>query len=275
MSNKKAMRFAIIRFIPHIQTQEFANIGIVLVCPKSGWFGYMIEKRYGRLSQFFKYFNPGVFKAARLALIEELKQLQQQLSYHNGKPDDFRFALDYLARPRETVIQFSNISTNIAENEEQELKRLFDYYIGCSFAKEQKEDVLTRDIQDQIRRLDLRQPFKEEVIGSLDSYHVRLPLVQTDDTNQIRKIIKPLYLGQEDISEIYTKADRWISRFRRMKDYELIDNPAILLPYESAESPTHSQEKALKEVLDDLKRTGLQPVRKSDYSLIRKFAEAV
>lgn len=274
MNNKKAMRFAVIRFMPHIQTQEFANIGIVLVCPKSGWFGYALEKRYSRLSQFFKYFNSKVFRAAIAALTEELEQLKQFL--HHRHPDDFRFALEHLVRPRETIIQFSSIGTNIAENERDELNRLFDYYIKCSFVNEQKEEVLlTRHIQEQIRSLNLEWPFKEEVIGSRDSYHVRLPLVQTDSENKIQKIIKPLYLGQDDISEIYTKADRWISRFKRMKDYQLIDNPAILLPYKSAETPTPAQQKALAVVLDDLRKTGIQTVRESENFKIQQFAEAV
>ena len=53
----KAMQYIVIRFMPHVQTREFANIGIIATCPKTGYFDYQIQTRYSRLSHFFKYFD--------------------------------------------------------------------------------------------------------------------------------------------------------------------------------------------------------------------------
>lgn len=50
--NQYAMRFAVIRFMPYVQTREFANIGIIITHPKSGYFDFKIEQRYSRLSRF-------------------------------------------------------------------------------------------------------------------------------------------------------------------------------------------------------------------------------
>lgn len=36
--NKLAMRFTVVRFMPYIETREFANVGIILICPKTGFF---------------------------------------------------------------------------------------------------------------------------------------------------------------------------------------------------------------------------------------------
>lgn len=33
--NQYAMRFAVIRFMPYVQTREFANIGIIITHPKA------------------------------------------------------------------------------------------------------------------------------------------------------------------------------------------------------------------------------------------------
>ncbi|WP_414023964.1 DUF3037 domain-containing protein, partial [Neisseria gonorrhoeae] len=52
--NQYAMRFAVIRFMPYVQTREFANIGIIITHPKSGYFDFKIEQRYSRLSRFFR-----------------------------------------------------------------------------------------------------------------------------------------------------------------------------------------------------------------------------
>ncbi|ENY0008485.1 DUF3037 domain-containing protein, partial [Neisseria gonorrhoeae] len=43
--NQYAMRFAVIRFMPYVQTREFANIGIIITHPKSGYFDFKIEHR--------------------------------------------------------------------------------------------------------------------------------------------------------------------------------------------------------------------------------------
>lgn len=51
--NQYAMRFAVIRFMPYVQTREFANIGIIITHPQSGYFDFKIEQRYSRLSRFF------------------------------------------------------------------------------------------------------------------------------------------------------------------------------------------------------------------------------
>ncbi|SUA19946.1 phage associated protein [Neisseria gonorrhoeae] len=50
--NRYAMRFAVIRFMPYVQTREFANIGIIITHPQSGCFDFKIEHRYSRLSRF-------------------------------------------------------------------------------------------------------------------------------------------------------------------------------------------------------------------------------
>ena len=56
--NQYAMRFAVIRFMPYVQTREFANIGIIITHPQSGYFDFKIEQRYSRLSRFFRHFEP-------------------------------------------------------------------------------------------------------------------------------------------------------------------------------------------------------------------------
>ncbi|TAM57619.1 MAG: DUF3037 domain-containing protein [Rhodanobacter sp.] len=37
--NRFACQYAIIRFLPYAETGEFANVGVVLACPATGYFG--------------------------------------------------------------------------------------------------------------------------------------------------------------------------------------------------------------------------------------------
>ncbi len=43
--NKLACRYAILRFLPYTETGEFANVGVVLACPATGYFGFKLETR--------------------------------------------------------------------------------------------------------------------------------------------------------------------------------------------------------------------------------------
>ncbi|PWD86343.1 DUF3037 domain-containing protein [Ignatzschineria cameli] len=53
MNQKVALRYVVIQFMPYIETGEFANIGIVALSPKIGFFDYRIARKYRRITQFF------------------------------------------------------------------------------------------------------------------------------------------------------------------------------------------------------------------------------
>lgn len=59
--NRIGCRYAIVRFLPYAETQEFANVGIVLACPETGYFGFRLEIRHTRrFTDFFKELCPRV-----------------------------------------------------------------------------------------------------------------------------------------------------------------------------------------------------------------------
>lgn len=272
--NKLAMRFAVIRFMPYIQTREFANIGIVLTCPKTGYFDYKIEPKYARLSKFFQHFNATVYRAATLAFADELERLKNALQ-SSYRPDEFRSVLDHIARPREAIILTSEIGVTGALNEEQELERLFDYYVCHSFAKTQPEALFTKEIQRMVRHLQAAHPFYyEETLGNKEGFHAKLPIVQKTESGQVLKIIKPIYFGQKDPAEIYYKSDGWVAKINRLRQQGYIEQPAILFPYIPPENPLPSQQEALYTVLKELAYHNIQTVPRSNKHAIAEFAMA-
>lgn len=273
--NKLAMRFAVVRFMPYVQTREFANIGIILTCPKTGYFNYKIEPKYGRLSNFFQHFSGTVYRAATHAFSNELERIKQVLQSDYWQPDEFRAALNHIARPREAIILTSEIGVTSATSEEQELNRLFDYYVYHSFAKNQPEALLTKDIQRMVRGLKTTHPFYyEETLGNKEGFHAKLPIVQKADSGQVLKIIKPIYFGQKDPAEIYHKSDTWLSKIKRLRQQGYIEHPAILFPYMPPEKPVHHQQEALATVLKELAEHDIQTVPQTDKQAIAEFAMA-
>ncbi|MFC3851914.1 DUF3037 domain-containing protein [Salinispirillum marinum] len=51
---KQVCRYAVVRFVPYAESEEFANIGIVMAVPKSNLFLFRLEANDARYSRFLK-----------------------------------------------------------------------------------------------------------------------------------------------------------------------------------------------------------------------------
>lgn len=271
--NMLAMRFAVVRFMPYIQTREFANVGIILICPKTGFFDYKLEFKYRRLSNFFRYFDGKIFKQAMHSFSNELEKIKENLKRSSNRDPEFlRALLNHLARPRDAIICTSDIGVTTGKSEKKELDRLFSYYAEHSFAKDQREEILTKNIENLIRDMQIPFPFVQVKVGDDNEYYANFPLVQKQG-ERIRKIIKPLYLGQDNSSEIIKKSDKWISVINRLRDFSSIEEDTkIMFPFESAQNPTERQKKAFEIIFRDTKQARIELVNKDDIAKIKRFA---
>lgn len=127
---KKAMRFAVVRFMPHIPTREFANIGVIVVCPTTAYFDFKLADEPPHRLNFFPRFDVAVYRTAVIAFRAELQRVQAQLRSQHASAECYRLALDHIARPREAIIHTGNIGVSGAEDEAAELAHLFDYYVA-------------------------------------------------------------------------------------------------------------------------------------------------
>jgi hypothetical protein len=94
-------QYAILRFMPYIETSEFANVGIVMAAPRSSFFAYRLqEKYYTRLIHFFKNLDGRTYTVAIQAMKEELNRIQ--LLIHT-QPNTSDRLFEELIRPRETL----------------------------------------------------------------------------------------------------------------------------------------------------------------------------
>lgn len=270
--NKLAMRFTVVRFMPYVQTREFANIGIILTCPKTGYFNYIIEHKYARLSKFFNKFDSSVYKAVINAFKDELDRVKEIAE--SSTPEQIRGILDHIARPREAVILTSEVAVTTGDIPHNEMERLFNYYVGHSFAKEYHDTQLTRHIEKLVKNIKNINPFKEILLGEKSGFHTTFPLVQQADNGDVLKIIKPIYLGHQDPSEIYNKSDSWIARINRLNKLNILDDAAIMFAYQPPENPNEGQKKALNIILNELKSANIQTANERDKDKIISFASS-
>jgi len=214
---KFACRYALIQLLPYSETGEFANIGVLLVCPQTGQWIYKLEtQKYKRYTDFFQGLEHHVYREAVATIEAELKRVQKLNA--GATADQLLNAFNFTVHPREAIIRFSEPRGRLTDNPEQELINLFGHYVEFGFLRnESPEQKLVKRIQDLVKTFELKVPFKEDHIGNPNLVSVQLPLVQTIDAQPV-KAIKPLHLGQAKINDIYNHSEQWIGKLNRLRN---------------------------------------------------------
>ncbi|AQS50593.1 hypothetical protein PAEH1_01730 [Paenalcaligenes hominis] len=275
MNKQLALRYAVIRYMPYLETREFATIGVVATCPKTGYFDYKIASRYGRLSGFFPEFDAKTYKAAINYFAKELEEIKKITLQESLSADFLRSLFTQITRDREAIVYTSKPRVRLVKNEAQGLDYLFEHYVNHSFVtKENAQEILTKRVVNLVRGLNLRKPFKQlKLEGGL--FHATFPLVQVDDTNHPRKIIKPLALQHDDPNKMYESAEIWVGRVNRLKQVEQItDKTSVLFAYEKPEKMTTMQTEAFKMILDIMGRSNIESTEAKEKKNILEFVKA-
>ncbi|RZI59379.1 MAG: DUF3037 domain-containing protein [Rubrivivax sp.] len=127
-----ACRYALVRFMPHSDTEEFVNIGIVVACPQTGFFGFRLEARkHKRITDFFVGLSPETYTSAVLVMASELHRVKEQLDHRTGEDvaTRTRSTFDNVTHAREAMVKFSKARVILADSPEVELERLFSHYV--------------------------------------------------------------------------------------------------------------------------------------------------
>jgi hypothetical protein len=267
-----ACRYAIIRFLPYPETGEFANIGIVLCCPATGFLGFKLQdRRYARITAFFEHLQGRIYTRAAAIMRQELARIEALVAAQApASPGFVRQAFDALIHPREAMIRFSDPRALLAEDPAAAIVQLFGRHVEHDFAqKEQHEREMERRIADLLRALPLAAPFRPEEVGN-DEIRARFPLVQSEDGRPV-KVIKPLYLAQDEPNKIYDHGDRWIAKLRRLRRAFLLPEQ-VLLPLHAPTSEDTKRYHAYENVRDDLESVGALVSDLNDEASIVEFA---
>ncbi|MBR2692045.1 MAG: DUF3037 domain-containing protein [Aquamicrobium sp.] len=224
---KHAVSYAIIRFQPHVETEEFANIGIVLVAPRLSFLDFRIEtRRIGRITNFFDTVEHAKIRTILRHSHDELKRIKD-LSGHKGDGQTrFEFELSdnaehlflALTKDREGVIRFSDVRFAMTDNPRRKIDELFDYYVRRNFAGSiYKEGLLERHVRSVLRMREIGKNFKKKEFSD-GVYSATFPFVEISDQKPI-KILKPIYLGQEDPTRIIDHSNKWIFTINRLRNF--------------------------------------------------------
>jgi len=78
---KHACQYAIVHFLPYIETGEFANIGVVLFCQEKCFFDFrLLQKGRSRITHFFDKLEPEIFIQGKKLFEKELIRIRTMLN---------------------------------------------------------------------------------------------------------------------------------------------------------------------------------------------------
>ena len=229
--------YSILRFLPYVETGEFANIGVVLLSMTGRYFGFrLLQRRIARVTHFFDIADGAGLRTGLRVMDKELKDIEGQLKRLgfdrrmrevDTKAVEMRFA--ELIRPRETLFRFSPPRALLAENPSQELEALFNRVVQRDFVtKEYAEAVLDRGVRRLLSQNQLSERYLSEDFRDEKGFYVRFPFVAKTAGDRL-KIIKPLHLTHIEASKAIDHGLHWADRVRQLKKRNLLQGE-ILFP---------------------------------------------
>ncbi len=235
---KFACQYAIARFLPYRETGEFANVGIVMLCPEVGFFDFKLLARGRRISAFFETMDAGIYREVAKQFKQELERLRNMIVHRRDRMDvEFaRNLFGELTRQRETMLRFDEVRVVLAEDPAQQLEELFGHYVQRNFAtKEYHEQLLERDVRRVLTDAKLGAQYRGLTLGDADTYHVHMPFVHMEG-DRAKKAIKPLHLAHDDPTKIYEHGWAWVGKIDRLRALRFLPEQVLFAVQGPAET---------------------------------------
>ncbi|RLM26530.1 hypothetical protein BIY29_05595 [Brenneria alni] len=264
--------YSIVRYAPFAETEEFANIGVVLCAvKKKELFFLLTQSNDSRINAFFR--DDTIFPLAKDAINRELK-LAQTLTPTIKTVENVSYFFNNLTAKKESIFHFSSVRSILTRDPQQEVKLLYDRFINhCDYNKERREEILTRELKNRLNSYDeLKNIFKKEVIGG-DLTRFTMPFVAKKDED-ILCAIKPLAFVQKEPGKMMEHCDSWVARVVRAANENLLNLSNILFTIDGQKNPTNSESKAMDEIRRTFDRNNIIHLKHDDESAIVSFAKA-
>lgn len=263
---KTACHYAIVRFMPFVETEEFANVGVVLFAPRARYFGFrLLGHRVSRVTNFFEQLELATCRAVMRDLREELDRISavfkgigtdRRMNALND-PAGWRLWTE-LIKPRASVVRFGEGRLVMAVEPQAKLRELFGFYVERNFVnREYREQVLERSVRQVLKAADLARQFEPARIGN-EEYHANFPFVQMAGDLPV-KAIKALSLSQADPARIIDHGGQWVLRVNQLRKRRLLP-PQVLFAVDEAGEGSGARTRAREEVLTELRGLNVQVV---------------
>ena len=283
--NPLACNYAVARFLPYPETGEFVNVGVLLACPQTGFFGYLIEtRRRARVYDFFPELHREIYATGLQSFKDQLRYFNAQVGVPPQDAEPLLVPLDKnaahlafaaLTRPREALFRFGPPSTVLTDDPAAKLNALFDHYVRRQFAQDKvfQEEVMNLRLEKMLADHHLAHFYETAVRLGNEDYHVTVPFVHRNPyTHTPNRAIKPLDLNKRGPTEILEHGDHWIARVKRLRDIDAA--PArMLFTVHFPHDDLGKRVDAAKRVIGGLQEEGTEVIRYEEEAAILAFAK--
>lgn len=121
MSERHSFNYAVVRVVPHIEREEFMNVGVILSCQASGFLNAAFELDEKRLAAFAPDLDVSELQA-HLEAIRLICEGGEKGGAIGRLPRRARF--DWLVAPRSTIVQTSAVHAGLCSDPQQALVHL-------------------------------------------------------------------------------------------------------------------------------------------------------
>lgn len=221
---KTVCHFHVIRFMPFFETGEFANIGVVMYSPSTGFFEYQLApNNFGRIKSFFKELDNDLYKLMLESIQSEFEYIKELIAYEHH---DTTSIMNELTRPRDGMVLYSNKRSVLTNNPELALENEYALNVGRVFASRiDFEQKMASEIRSWITPEIVGARYKKQKLNA-NFFEFDLPLV-AQVADEI-KAIKPLAFRQKNALLASDHINTWIGRAKNLIKAGTVKNHNLL-----------------------------------------------
>lgn len=267
---KQLYKYALVRFMPFAETGEFANIGVLLCAPESGYWEFKLApKRFARITAFFTEMESSLYALA-------ISNIKQEMLITQGVAQEYRAKgmmsfFNEITRTREGIVQFGNVRTLISDTKPKvQLEKLYEHYVQRSFATEQyREQQLVTLIKQKLVKGKVPVDYREKVF-KVNFREIKIPLAAS--VKNQNRLIRPLAFYHEKATRMFEHGEQWANRISALIENGNINPDEVLFPVEVAQGLRGDRAEAYEAVLKVFSEQGFKTVDYKDDQLIVDFA---
>ncbi|MFZ6746984.1 DUF3037 domain-containing protein [Undibacterium sp. JH2W] len=269
---KYACQYAIVRFMPFVETGEFANVGIVMMCQEAAYFDFILLNRVRRITAFFDQLAPKIYRDAKSDLKNELQRVKENLQASMQANDKTaRFLFQELIRTREVMLRFDEPRVVLTNDPATKLEELFRFYVERDFVT---HDYVEQKLEKQVRSLLIHDNLKSNYrvgVAKHGAFSASFPFAHFDDSGEIDKAIKPLYLAHDDPAQAHAHGWTWLGKFSQLQKSDAL--PKDILVVAEAPLPESGENYAIfKQLEEDFQKIRVPVIPIEQQLQIKQFA---
>lgn len=267
---KQLCKYAIVRFMPFSETQEFANVGVLLFSPKTGFVDFhLAPKNFGRVTHFFDDLNGELYRNTLIAFEQELTRVKEFGSQFVGEKQVE--LLEEVTRYREGIISFSETRAMLHNNPQVALEELYKMYVARNFVtKEYREQQMVKALRHDLKKHIANVHYTQQKLTA--DYNVQIDMPFVTKGCHMTKVIKPLSFNQAKPLNLIEHGEQWINRVKRLIKANTIEASNMLFALEKPSSEKKEIVKAYQEVTEEMKELDTKVVLFDDKKSIFQFA---